>query len=219
MLWSLQDVTSSFNASRGTVGEMPLCIRRLKLKMSYWINLQGQEETHPSKKVLEDCWEYGRVNVCSFGWSGGKEAKEMGIDTIECCKTISIAAIPPWLFCYPLVSMEMKNIIQNEGGYQNIQQYVETMYNDAVQIYTDASKDPITGKASAAVFIPKYNIMIQKRITDHLSVFSAEMMAIVLALQWVEEARPYRIVICSDSMSSLSSIQSGKSICRQDLLF
>lgn len=43
-------------------------------------------------------------------------------------------------------------------------------------------------------------------------------MAIIIALQWMVEVKPHRTVICSDSMSSLSSIQSGKSICRQDLL-
>lgn len=42
-------------------------------------------------------------------------------------------------------------------------------------------------------------------------------MAIIIALQWVEEVKPHRTVICSDSMF-LSSIQIGKSICRQDLL-
>lgn len=101
--------------------------------------------------------------------------------------------------------------------YQSVQQYLEVMYDDTVQIFTDASKEP-AGKTGVAVYIPKYNVTIQKRTSNHLSIFSAEMMAIILALQWVEEVKPYKSVICSDSMSSLTSIQTGKSACRQDLL-
>ncbi len=51
-----------------------------------------------------------------------------------------------------------------------------------------------------------------------MAIFTAEMIAIILALQWVEEVKPNKVIICSDSMSSLACIQSGKSICRQDLL-
>lgn len=44
------------------------------------------------------------------------------------------------------------------------------------------------------------------------------MIAIILALQWVEETKPSKAVVCSDSMSSLTSILSGRSSSRQDLL-
>ncbi len=197
------------------VGEMPLDLRRLKLSMSYWSNLQGHEETHPTKQVLLECWEYGRPS-CSFGWHGNRQAKNMEIDSIACCKTVSTPTIPPWMFCSPRVDLEVKNIIKS-GKYQNVQQYIDINYDDTVQIFTDASKDQ-TGKTGVAVHILKYNVNIKKRTTDHLAIFTAEMLAIILALQWVEEVKPNKVIICSDSMSSLACIQSGKSICRQDLL-
>ena len=43
-------------------------------------------------------------------------------------------------------------------------------------------------------------------------------MAILLALQWVEEVRPLRAVICSDSSSSLISLNNNKSDGRPDVL-
>ena len=43
-------------------------------------------------------------------------------------------------------------------------------------------------------------------------------MAILLALQWVEEVRPLRAVICSDSSSSLISLKNNKSEGRPDVL-
>ena len=43
-------------------------------------------------------------------------------------------------------------------------------------------------------------------------------MAILLALQWVEEDKPDRVVICSDPCAVLMSLQSFRSRSRQDLL-
>ncbi|XDV25401.1 hypothetical protein PO909_029322 [Leuciscus waleckii] len=208
--------TSPIPALQVEVGEMPLNLRRLKLSLAYWVNLQGHENTHPTKPVLEECWEYGRIVNSSFGWNSNKEAADMGISTIPCSKNVKLSIIPPWFFCYPVVNLEAKNIIKT-GLYQSVQQYIEVMYDDTVQIFTDASKEP-AGKTGVAVYIPKYKVIIQKRTSNHLSIFSAEMMAIIMALQWVEEVKPYNSVICSDSMSSLTSIQTGKSACRQDLL-
>ena len=43
------------------------------------------------------------------------------------------------------------------------------------------------------------------------------MMGIILALQWVEDSSQHKVTIATDSISTLTSIQSGNS-CRQDLL-
>ena len=49
-----------------------------------------------------------------------------------------------------------------------------------------------------------------------MSVFTAEMVAAIISLQWVEEVRPDRVVICTDSVAILESLQS-KSIIRENL--
>ena len=88
--------TTPIPSSQIKVGEMPLDLRRLKLSMSYWTNLQGHEESRPTKR------EYGRPS-CSFGWQGNRQAKDMEIDSIVCCKIVSTPTIPPWMFCSPRV--------------------------------------------------------------------------------------------------------------------
>lgn len=52
-----------------------------------------------------------------------------------------------------------------------------------------------------------------------MSVFTSELLAIIIALQWIEEVQPEKAVICSDSMAALKSLQSAKSEARQDLVF
>lgn len=52
------------------MGEMPRRIRRVKFMMTYWVNLQGHGRAHPTKAILQDCWEHDKSNFSSFGWIG-----------------------------------------------------------------------------------------------------------------------------------------------------
>ena len=49
------------------------------------------------------------------------------------------------------------------------------------------STGPVKGRAGAAVFILVSDTCIKKRVSDHLSVYTTELLAVVLALQWLEE--------------------------------
>ncbi len=55
-----------------------------------------------------------------------------------------------------------------------------------------------------------------KRFSNNVSLFTTEMMAILMSMQWVEEINPISVVVCSDSYSVLNS---GKSAARQDILY
>jgi len=56
-----------------------------------------------------------------------------------------------------------------------VQQHINQKYNNMIKIFTDGSKDPITGRAAAAVYIPQHSVKISKRATDHISVFTTEL--------------------------------------------
>jgi hypothetical protein len=45
-----------------------------------------------------------------------------------------------------------------------------------------------------------------KRATDNLSVYTRVLLAILLTEEWVEEVRPDRVVICSDSCAALMTL-------------
>ncbi len=76
------------------------------------------------------------------------------------------------------------------------------------------SKDPETGYAGAQYIYPNDWF----RVTNHFSVYATELLAILLALQWIEEKKINNTVIESDSYSSLESIRSGKSSFRMDII-
>ncbi len=86
------------------------------------------------------------------------------------------------------------------------------------QFLLTRSKNPGSEDVVAAgVYIPEFNVEISKIIIDGVSVFTAEIVAVILGLQRIEELRPERIVICSDSAAALSSLNS-KETSRDDLL-
>ena len=83
-------------------------------------------------------------------------------------------------------------------------------------MYTDGSKSK-EECVGVGIYIPDFKISISKRASDQLSVYTAEMLAVIIGLQWVEEVRPDRVVMCTESLSILQSIQST-TIAREDIL-
>ncbi len=88
----------------------------------------------------------------------------------------------------------------------HVNKYIKERFYASMHIYTDGSKDPRTGTTGIGVYIPEFKISISKRLTSKLSIFTVEMVAIIIGLTWVEEVKPDRVVICSDSASVLTSL-------------
>ncbi len=63
-----------------------------------------------------------------------------------------------------------------------------------------------------AIHITEIKIDISKRISDHLLVYTAEIVAVIIALKWVEEVKPDRVIVCTDSLAVIKSIQSKTSV-------
>lgn len=67
--------------------------------------------------------------------------------------------------------------------------------------------------------IPELGIKKAVRINNDVAVFTAEITAVILALQWVEEVKILKAIICKDSLSALENTQSSISGCRQVLIY
>lgn len=59
---------------------------------------------------------------------------------------------------------------------------------------------------------------LAKRVSNNLAVYTAELLAIWLALQWVEDYKPRKAVITPDSSSALMS-KNAQSESRQGLIY
>lgn len=63
------------------------------------------------------------------------------------------------------------------------------------------------------------NVEICKRTNNYLAVYTVELYAILMAVRWIEQVQPCKILICSDSLSAIQSIGSGASHRRPDLVY
>lgn len=104
--------------------------------------------------------------------------------------------------------VSLKDVVQN---------YLHVHFPCHTLIFTDGSKDPMKGCVGAAVCVPSTGLSIKKRISNNLSVYTTELVTILLALQWIKANSPINPVVASDSYSALQSIQSSKSF-RSDLI-
>jgi len=92
------------------------------------------------------------------------------------------------------------------------------MYKCTVNIYTNASRDT-DNKMSAAFYIPSLQVQYKARLSNHLTIFAAELTAIKLALAWVlDHNNVNAVTIFSDSLSAIKAIESGRTASRPNLL-
>ncbi len=204
--------TTPITALQVEMGEMSLEMRRVQLSVNYWVNLQGHSQEHPTLDTLKPCWEKERKKMKSFGWTVIQKATELKVNQFNVSPTVPLPVIKPWLD-FTLLEQKIKG---NEYNLYNVQKYINEYYS-YVQIYTDASKS-LDNKIGVAFTVPEFHLSVRKRTSEELSVYTGEMIALLLAIRWIEEIRPLKSVICSDSCASLASLLYSHSESRPDIL-
>ena len=203
--------TTPCEALQVEAGEPPTDLRRDKLMLTYWSRLQGCGEENPTRCVVKDCWEYSKYEGKGFGWVANNKANEYNIGNICFGSPTPRSNIAPWLFPKPDIDLnilELKNDWENDVKGQKASRYIKNKFSDFLEIYTDGSKDE-SDKVGTGVYIPDKHIRIGKRIPDKLSVYTAEMMAVIMGLQWVEKAKPVKVVENHSSSSSSLDLMAG----------
>ena len=129
---------------------------------------------------------------------------------------------PPWLMERAVVEVEVAGLTRDQSPSLQAcitNELLENNYSQFLQIFTDGSvlED---GSAGAAFAIPEFHSLRKSFSLPPVSIFTAELTAILMALQHISEVRtpPCAVVICSDSRSALSSIRSDSTSAREDLV-
>lgn len=74
-------------------------------------------------------------------------------------------------------------------------------------MFRDGSADPITDNTGSAVAVPGHRDAICKQTLNFLRVYTDKLYTISMALEWVEQAKPNRAPIRSDSASAMYSLK------------
>jgi len=201
-------------------GEMPLDLRRSQQEIKYTVKVKATEG-HPAKSVTEFHWttlskKFKHSNLPIYC----KTSEYFSQTQNQQITAPVLSDQPPW-HQKPCI---VDTTLINSGNKHENPQWLKSLalekidsYKDSVHIYTDASKT-INNKTSAAFCIPSLHIEHSARLTDNISIFTAELTAIKLALLWIINTLTEDVCIFSDSYSSLQAITSGKSVSRPNLL-
>ena len=208
--------TTSIPALLVEMGEMPLSIRRDKLGLHYWAKLRGIINSSAVKCILEDSWEFSeKESKTNFFHLIKQKAVSIGLGQLE----VSGNVWPPqpfWQLPEPEVDLSLLEDSKNISKEQ-VDMFL-CDFNQHVHIFTDGSKDPVSGKTGLGVFVAGGQFQQSIRISDKLSVFTAELKAILCALEWVEHVKPINSLICSDSAAALLVIKDGVSRAHPDIV-
>ena len=191
--------------------ELPLEQRRIKLSLQYITKLKSTPSNPAYNCVFNPQYEQKYLR-------NTKTISPLGIRMkphLEDCDIIldqinddDIYDIPPWELTSPSVNFKIHSTPKSETLESDYKQrfYEVNDFYESMQfgsIYTDGSKsdDYVSASAVSSVDILKVNLPVQT------SIFTAEAVALKLAVQYIQQQTLRRTVIYSDSLSCLQTLE------------
>ena len=134
-----------------------------------------------------------------------------------------VPLIPPWEHLRAHFDTNYTDLTKNDNPnllVNIVKEHLDTNYGYDLKIFTDGSVLE-TNDCGCGFVIPDLRIEKSFYIGKNLSIFTCELYAIMMALELIcnTSIDLYSIVVCVDSKSVLSSLQSWTSNCRRDLLY
>jgi ribonuclease HI len=127
---------------------------------------------------------------------------------------------PPWLMERAVIVTGIGNLSKGDNPTLTgtlAREFIDLNYRHSLQIFTDGSL--ADDSAGAAFYIPALNTSRNYSLPK-VSIFTAELLAISMALQHVNDLPvvPHNIVVLTDSKSGLMALQSDSGSSRDDLI-
>lgn len=212
---------TSLAALQAETGEPPLQIRRLEQQIRYAVRVNATDN-HPANSVMAIDWRvyYGHYKPGTQPLIVKVEdflAKHASMEY----QTPALHNNPPWRLKQPKVDTQLASRIRKTDAEIIIKsaalEKIET-YANCLHLYTDGSKTE-QGVVAAAFNVPSRNVHEAARLTNNVTIYAAEMTAIILALRWLQTQVIHQpVALFSDSLSSLESLKSRRSQSRPNLL-
>ena len=115
---------------------------------------------------------------------------------------------PPWKLIPPLFNEGLVGLKKDDPSIVQRAKELIATYTDSRHMYTDASK--IDNVAAVGIYIPEKDMKIAKRVTNDVSIYTAELTAIKCGLEWMAQPDgPHKIALFTDSYSSMISLKNS----------
>jgi ribonuclease HI len=207
---------TAISALQVECGEPPLAIRRQTLQNKYCIKIKAIKN-HPAAAILKTTGRKTKKPQISFA----SKVSEAPMTNSGQVLGPAISPIPPWHFNQPEFTLDTLNGVSKDSPGAVIKQLVleqlakfDSGYG---KIYTDGSKDH-RNRVGAAIYSADLKAERNFRLSDNISIYTAELVAIHEALRFIRDHKITKAIILSDSLSALQSLESGKSKCRPNLI-
>ena len=192
-------------------GELPLEQRRVKLSLQYVTKLKSTPSNPAFNCVFRPEYEnkYLRnAKVISPLGVRIKEHLENSNILIEEINDDDIYDIPPWELSSPIVNLTLHSSPKSDTHnteyrqrFLEVNDYYEN--KNFVPVYTDGSKTDNYVSSSAVFPVDSFKVNLH----EHTSIFTAEAVALKLAVQHIQREAIRKSVIYSDSLSCLQALQ------------
>jgi ribonuclease HI len=205
--------TSPIASLHVEASELPLSLRRQKLALQYITKLKANPSNPAYSCVFAPCYkalfEARPAVIPTIGIRMQQQLSDAGIN-VGCVARSGVCAAPPWVlrtavFVYTLHQLGSKSEVAADL-FQSKFWEILASFVGYERIYTDASQD---GPAVAAAAISRIGTRV-KRLPNDASIFSGEARAILLALDMAEQAAGEKVLVMSDSLSCLQSIENRR---------
>ena len=200
---------SPVNSLYAEVNEPSLNLRRKKLSLQYYLKLKSNHDNPTRKAVFEPLYkdEFLKREQVIPPFNLRCEADISCLDCdLEDVANYQISDVPLWTsksptYLYNLASD--KKAITDPIVFKTKFLEVKEQYYTHEDIYTDGSKDG-EKVASAAILDGE---LYRFRLPNNSSIFSAELTAIDLALNHIEQDAYWRYIIFTHSLSAMQALE------------
>lgn len=182
--------------------------RREKLAVQYVLRLKSNKSNPAYNTVFRpnyvNLFQNKPNAIPTFGIRIAPVVKDAGI-AVKNIKPHSTPDIPPWTLEQPNVDLSLhsdKKSSTDTSVFKLKFQEIVSKYPNYNHIYTDGSKD---GPRVASACVSRAHTL-KCRLPDNASIFTAEVQAIDMALDYAVDEKLSKIIIFSDSLSVLQSI-------------
>ena len=185
--------------------EPPLDMRRKRLSLQYGVKLMSNEAVFQSDIVAT--YEAKERAIKPMGLRIERYLDEVGFHT-HVIAPYTLMKTPPWKLIVPTVCFDLCKYKKSDTDptlYRLHYSELIESFTDYTHIFTDGSKD---GDKTAAAFVCQ-SFEFSKRLPDKVSIFTAELEAIVSALRYINITTKNNIfVVFGDSKSALQALLS-----------
>ena len=125
-----------------------------------------------------------------------------------------LSPVPPWdnLQKYFRESLSSEYIPSLDENTKQIlfSMLVDKEYSNHIKVFTDGSK--MENRTGAACVIPEIQVVIMSRLPNSLTIMSAELFAIKVALEYLDQKKIKKAVIFTDSLSSITKLKNSRTL-------